>query len=99
MNTIENNKLIAEFMGLVESSIPNNYWTKKSDEGFGMGQMVELQYHEDWNSLISAVTECYSLDENNSEYYEAIYYSLADLDIEKVYKAVVEFIKYYNLQN
>jgi hypothetical protein len=42
-------------MELVESSIPNTYWTKKSIEGFGEGKMIELQYHEDWNWLMKVV--------------------------------------------
>ena len=29
---MENNELIAEFMGLLESTIPDKYWTEKSEE-------------------------------------------------------------------
>jgi hypothetical protein len=50
-----NNELIAEFMGLVKSSIDNLYFTKKSLEGFGIGQLTELKYNTDWNWLMEVV--------------------------------------------
>lgn len=63
MNTIEEkNHLISEFMGLVKSSVPSFYWTKKSIEGFGIGQSVELKYHKDWNWLMEVVEKIESLD-------------------------------------
>jgi hypothetical protein len=49
------NSLIADFMGLVKSSIPNEYWTEKSSEGFGIGQLTELKYDTDWNWLMAVV--------------------------------------------
>lgn len=55
MNTLENNKLIADFMGMVISSVPNNYWTEKNDESIGHGKLVELKYDIDWNWLMEVV--------------------------------------------
>lgn len=52
---IENNKLIAEFMGFVESPTTNKYWTKRSLEGFGIGELVDLKFHTDWNWLMQVV--------------------------------------------
>ncbi|MHA1482217.1 MAG: hypothetical protein ACTSQA_02120 [Candidatus Heimdallarchaeaceae archaeon] len=49
------NKLIAEFMKLKESSVANKYWTEQSKEGFGMGELLELKYHTDWNDLMLVV--------------------------------------------
>ena len=53
----ENNKLIAEFMGLVKSSIEKMYWSKKSEEGFGCGELVELKYHTSWDWLMPVVNK------------------------------------------
>jgi hypothetical protein len=56
-----NNELLAEFMGLVESTIPNRYWTEKSLEGFGMGKLKELNYDTDWNRLMLVVDKIESV--------------------------------------
>jgi hypothetical protein len=55
MNTLENNKLIADFMGMVISSVPNKYWTEKNHESIGHGKLVELKYDTDWNWLMDVV--------------------------------------------
>ena len=49
------NKLIADFMGFVESPTTNKYWTKKSQEGFGIGELVDLQFDTDWSWLMEVV--------------------------------------------
>lgn len=68
MNTTENNKLIAEFMGLVRSSVVDKYWTEKDSEGIGIGQLKELRYDTDWNWLMEVVEKIESIifDNNNS---------------------------------
>lgn len=107
---MEENKLIAEFMGLIESSIPNEYWTKKSTEGFGMGQMVELKYDTDWNWLMTVVEKIeslnYSLEINKQEELDyqclitkgnnIVIQNFNQIKIDAVYQAVVEFIKQLN---
>lgn len=63
---VENNILIAEFMGLVAISFPTTpqlYYTKKSIEGFGMGELIELQYHKDWNYLMGVVEQINIIDD------------------------------------
>jgi hypothetical protein len=42
------------------------------------------------------VKKCREESNDEDSYWEAIYYSLVDLDIDNVYIAVVEFIKWYN---
>jgi hypothetical protein len=137
MNTTENNKIIAEFMGLnlikdfvidckilQEKDIKLNqyYYDSKNELIFKCERTAfpliivqennyhsaninncqevvsELKYHSDWNWLMEVVKECYNKEHNENNYYEAIYYALADLDIEKVYNACIEFIKWYNEQ-
>lgn len=105
MNTTENNKLIAEFMGLVRSSVVDKYWTKKDSEGIGFGQLKELIYDTDWNWLMQVVEKIESLGivveiRENVCYIETSqgnYTSeLEETKIQATYKAVVEFIKWYN---
>jgi hypothetical protein len=56
MKTLEEkNRMIAEFMGIVESSIDGQFYTKKSSEGFGVGELVSLKYHESWDWLMPVV--------------------------------------------
>jgi len=88
MNKLENNKLIAEFMGLVESSISDKYWTEKSKEGFGQGELFELQYHTSWDWLMPVVEKIYSIDADVDFF--------KNISLEATYKAVIEFIKWYN---
>ena len=59
--TEQNNRMIAEFMGLVESSIPNKYWTKKTEDGFGDGKLIDLEYHTSWDWLMPVVYKIESL--------------------------------------
>ena len=91
---MEDNKLIAEFMGL---SIKEGvcYYTD-ADDMFPMGIEVEepyLPYHTSWDWLIPVVNkiemEC-----------EGVPLQLIDVsfydEIHEVYWAVIEFIKTYN---
>ena len=91
---MNNNKLIAEFMGL---SIKEGvcYYTD-ADDMFPMGIEVEepyLPYHTSWDWLIPVVNkiemEC-----------EGVPLQLIDVsfydEIHEVYWAVIEFIKTYN---
>jgi hypothetical protein len=96
-----NNILIAEFMGinhLDDDKYINNLKGMKA-EGlyFEQGYMTsELKFDTDWNWLMQVVKKCREESNDEDSYWEAIYYSLVDLDIDNVYIAVVEFIKWYN---
>jgi hypothetical protein len=99
MNTQENNKLIAEFMGL---SIKEGvcYYTDE-DDMFPMGIEVEepyLPYDDSWDWLMPVVKKC--REESNAEdsHWESVYYSLEGCDIDVTYQSVVNFIKWYNEQ-
>ena len=111
---IENNKLIAEFMGLVKNDI--KYSSGRSIE-YKKGAFVDyegmdkgwLHYHTDWNWLMPVVDKiengfhwnhsikiengyCTIVNFNNDKRF------MANSKKEAVYKAVVEFIKWYNKQ-
>lgn len=97
MNTQENNKMIAEFMGLsVKEGVC--YYTDE-DDMFPMGIEVEepyIPYDNDWNWLMPVVEKIKNIavkDENIEVFYEV----LDNLpDRHETYNAVVEFIKQYN---
>jgi len=83
MNHTENNKLIAEFM-----EYPN-LGTE--------GDFSYLKYHKEWNWLMPVVEKCYEYGELHNVHREGIIASLSGIiDINETYKAVVEFIKWYN---
>ena len=90
---MEENKLIAEFMGLIESSIDKKYWTEKTKEGIGKGELVELKFHKSWDWLMPVVEKIEQVHEGVPQ--ELIKLSLFST-IDEVYNAIIEFIKWYN---
>jgi len=108
MKTIENNKLIAEFMGL---SIKEGvcYYTDE-DDMFPMGIEVEepyLPYDDSWDWLMpvlkkidSYANEVMSIDEFDN--YRSSYKMISSpthYEIDYVHTQAVEFIKWYNEQD
>ena len=107
MNTIENNRLMSEFMGYNEEIVIDEVY-------FTLPDMLEalsdekLHYHSDWNWLMEVVDKIENLDfkvviDNNGCTIENLPYSNAGKTtyevkkIEAVYNACVKFIKWYNL--
>ena len=89
---MNNNKLIAEFMG----------WnTTDCDEVFTepSGMMdtyttAEMQFATSWDWLMPVVQKCYKID--NEEGFDNLVDAVSTLDLGGTYDAVVEFIKTYN---
>ena len=93
-----NNKLIAEFMGIVYPKLDNvividNVVTKEN----------ELKYHTSWNWLMPVVDKIKILvmeDDSdelyNSEEWDNITHTLVQIEIKSVYQAVIEFITTQN---
>jgi hypothetical protein len=110
MNTEENNKLIANFMGL------NLYRSKWYKSTLATEKIIckenELQYHSDWNWLMEVVDKIESLDfnfnitsrdatvlKNHGAIYQTLIYRIdGTKKIKAVYNTCVEFIKWYNQQ-
>jgi hypothetical protein len=100
MNTTENNKLIAEFMGRSISPITLAEFRKLKprDKHLVSGAFVEdLQYHSDWSSLMPVVSKCYEYGELDNHYRDQIIASLSGvIDIDDTYSACLDFVKHYN---
>jgi hypothetical protein len=127
---MENNKLIAEFMGAeIEENYKQYPWTWDDDypnpririritlpldtlpksQKFGVYYVEGLQYHTDWNWLMPVVEKIdLILPDDNLvtisfnrcliEWFEKgiTFEGLGNTRIEATYKAVVEFIIFYN---
>ena len=108
MNTQENNKTIAEFMGCGKDEIENIHWIDTED-GYGFAS-DELQYHKSWNWLMPVVEKIESLGyeffivEDRVEVSHNTDHSIEtiiDLTFggskrDATYQGVVEFINQYN---
>jgi len=94
MNTQENNKLIAEFMGVVFHDDENQYYNA---DGLHIGNTLHYHTSWDWLMLILGKIEDlnYELPED-SNLIGDITHGLVSIDIEMTFEAVVEFIEYYN---
>ena len=101
---MENNKLIAEFMGV--RFMPDDEYIERLKENreegvcFDLGRMEsELKYHESWDWLMPVIREVqtrYEVDEGIEIDYDELQHAVMDNDIERVYEQVVEFIKEHN---
>ena len=90
METIENNKLIAEFMG-IESYELRGYTMFVYEEDNHRTD-VDLHYHKSWDWLMPVINKCYQ--EYMSKHIAEV---VMTCDISKAYQVVVEFINEYNL--
>jgi len=98
---MEENKLIAEFMGgqyvdehLIE--FENFYSIKDIGDEFEYTNCFdsdnELKYHSSWDWLMPVVKKCMRTGDN-TDYWDYIFDALSLLSINAVYEEVVEFIK------
>ena len=94
MNTQENNKIIAEFMGVVFHDDENQYYNA---DGLHIGNTLHYHTSWDWLMLILGKIEDlnYELPED-SNLIGDITHGLVSIDIEMTFEAVIEFIKRYN---
>jgi len=115
MNTLENNKLIAEFLGfeyIDENSFLEKYDLEKDDTSHLMVDRVVEKYSTDWNLLMNLVERIEDLghyvkqsknitiiDVPGSSHKEFIAFVHGGSKIQSVYNACIDFIKWYNAQN
>ena len=98
MNT-ENNKIIAEFMGIADE-IETGATSLIQIEGItGYYKNDDLKYHSDWNWLMEAIEKCREMQIFGSQrLIDNIDNRLLKLDLLATYKNVVDFISWYNEQ-
>ena len=99
-NTIENNKLIAEFMGFQSTSLG---WFDNEEHLINVEKdntFDDLKFHKDWNWLMEVAEKCLTVnvDVEPINHYFIINDALLTININEVYNACVEFIKWYNKQ-
>ncbi len=95
MNTQENNKLIAEFMGI---SIDGEF-AYIEDEGSPLEEVMpinKLNYHESWAWLMPVVDKIEDYLSDNVGKVGYFDECLSSNNLEVRYQAVVEFINEYN---
>ena len=88
---MKNNKLIAEFMGVVFYDDESQFY---SANGVHMGG--RLYYHTSWDWLMPVVQKCFDTQQPSEGQHYFINESLLTMKIEVVYDRVVEFIKENN---
>ncbi len=103
--TTENNKLIAEFMGLLPLSRAA-FISDKNQKYYGFCNLslLELKYHTSWDWLIPVIQKVNEVSGYNDYNTNRLHMQrvLDDcisenaVGIDEVHKAVVEFIKEYN---
>jgi hypothetical protein len=95
---MKENKLIAEFMGL-ESFKASLASLHKGKINLNVDVYEQAQYHISWDWLMPVVEECRLESRckyNTDDAWDKIHWALEEVNIEEIYKAVVEFINQLN---
>lgn len=106
MSNTENNKLIVNFMGLKPIEWNGRYSISKDHctcndvtyEDAINGFCSITKYDTDWNWLMQVVEKSLTMGDNTDQW-DNILNELQSVNIENVYNACVEFIKWYNNNN
>ena len=94
---MNDNKLIAEFMGVSLDAFIGFFSPLCPHTGETLFiPSSQMKYHTSWDWLMPVVSKCRVQSNSEDSHWEAVYYSLEDCDIDVTYKAVVKFIKTYN---
>ena len=94
---MENNKLIAEFMGLRTNSY-GDYNIDKDVMGFDMivCSLADTKFHTSWDWLMPVVESCFERLDARDNSADEIKRHLLVCHLDGVYQAVVEFINEHN---
>ena len=113
-NILENNRLIAEFLGQKSDKYEFPQFGYMNTKGDFITEFndSQLKFHKDWNWLMEAVEKIESkgfdifintcvcrIVDVGEDRFEDIECFVNNNKKQAVYKAVVEFIKWYNNQN
>ena len=89
---MNNNKLIAEFMGYRVFNKDTKCYSPKYNDG----TIAPMQFHKSWDWLMPVAEKCLTTDEPSDGQHYFINDALLTCNIEVVYDRVVEFIKEHN---
>ena len=89
---MKDNKLIADFMELEVDNGLYCYTTAIDDY-----KTDTLYFHSSWDWLMPVISKCRIESNSEDDYWEGIYYTLEECDIDITYPTVIEFIKRTNL--
>ena len=94
---MKENKLIAEFMGLRINSY-GDYNIDQEIMGFDMivCSLTDTKFHTSWDWLMPVVEKCFDVQNQNLDFGNLFFTlndSLLTININEVYKAVVNIIK------
>tara|TARA_R100001163_G_C4993560_1_gene145255 strand:+ start:288 stop:812 length:525 start_codon:yes stop_codon:yes gene_type:complete len=103
LDMIENNKLIAEFMGYENVGTLSNPMYEYGESG-GCRSLEDIYYHSSWDWLMPVVKKCLIGEAEQDEQIsnttiKNIYEGICNQDISYAYKSVVEFINQLNNNN
>jgi hypothetical protein len=93
---MQDNKLIAEFMGWdikSPTTIPSNLHLSNLE--LDSGEFWAYEFHTSWDWLMSVVSKCFKTGDDTHQW-DNIMDTIFTCDIDIVYAQVVEFIKIYN---
>ena len=93
--TTENNKLIAEFMGMELGDDKTMYYDD-AENLHPPTPINELKFHSSWDWLMPVLKKINSEISPNTRGLWRMIINPTEYDIENVYAQVVEFIKEYN---
>lgn len=103
---IEGNRLIAEFMGFVNTTPTDPDFNIYMNTDGVMRELFGMQYHNRWDwimPVVRRINEICNAPENGDFFMSDEYTSILDTvplaDIKSSFKVVVEFVKYYNSRN
>jgi len=109
---IKGNKLIAEFMGLIQSG--KNYIDYRTSDDYGIYPIRDLRYHSSWDWLMTVVEKIQlehfvTIERNSTLIHEDDFhspiinkpfgYGEQESYIQMTYIAVIDFIKWHNKQS
>lgn len=96
VNHILTNRLIANFMGWIDSpydNLPNKVYNKDMSEGKYLGH---FNYHTSWDELIPVVKKIQQLPIDDFTKKKTVMSALKDVDIEILFNSVVVFLQWWS---
>jgi len=93
----ENNKLIAEFMGMKTHHNDKDVLINKTISGNEIIPIESIYYHTSWDWLMPVVVKCFDIGDNDDMNFK-LNDALLETNIESLYDVVVELITKYNYE-